>query len=254
MKSRIPLRSLKRPEPTSSELAFRADFLAALRDLTPLAPIADMPKGLAPGNRKTGESGRFFKRVFVWNLPAVATCPGSSHWCLHNCYNGDRRVTVFPVNEWRENWAWFLGSPNLLKDVIVEQLRSSPQPNAVRIHSSGDFFSIEYIQFWLEIASAAPLTSFWAYTRSWTMPDLVPYLETLRNQPNVELFASWDSTMPAPPPVWRLSIITDPGFVPAEAQHANPIVCPEQTGDSPNCASCGYCAHPERGSVLFYLH
>jgi hypothetical protein len=134
----------------------------------------------------------------------------------------------------------------------LSQLRVAKSRSAVRIHSSGDFYSPEYVRFWRSIVQAAPTTRFWAYTRSWRVKELLAVLNELRAEPNVQLFASWDETMPDPPDGWRVSMVVDTPdeqsvFAPSRA-------CPEQTGELPNCASCGYCIAPRNGHITFYLH
>lgn len=213
----------------------------------------DAPLGLEPGNNKTGQSGTQFAAVFVWNLPAVSTCPGASAECLRYCYNADERPK-FPLERWRQNLAWFRKDPATLTDVILRQISNAPSPAAVRIHSSGDFFSRPYISFWRSIIERTDTTAFWAYTRSWLVASLWTDLESLRRLPNLQLFASWDTTMPPPPPGWRLSIVTmNPEPPPAERE-PRLLFCPEQIGRVSHCASCGFCMRPASGGVLFTLH
>ena len=242
----------KRPLPTSQGLAWRQGFLNALQWVRPSQPNKPTPEGLAPGNKKIGDSGRVYSSVFVWNLPAVASCPGASEWCLMHCYNADTRSDVFPVSEWQDNWSWFTYKPQELKMRIREQLDSAKRPTAVRIHSSGDFYSLSYTLFWIDIVRQFREVQFWAYTRSWTIPELLPQLEVLRAEPNFELFASCDSTMPHPPDGWRLSLVENE----AEDFTKEPqdLLCPEQVGQVPNCASCGFCIERRSGNVLFLLH
>lgn len=256
MGPRKPLEST-RPIPGESTLEWRAAYLRELRSITP----SDLPldeatiEGLAPGNKKTGTSGTKYKTVFVWNLPAIATCPGRSDWCVKHCYNADERADVFPVDKWRENWAQGITQRDALRSRICEQLAHAPGPVAVRLHSSGDFFSASYVNFWKEIAGTNPSVSFWAYTRSWSDLSIRPSLEELRRLANVQLFASWDNTMTEPPEQWRISVVIDDLImVPEHEIHAPNIVCPEQIGATPNCASCGYCIHAGDGNVTFILH
>jgi hypothetical protein len=245
-------KSPKRPLPTSQGLTWRQGFLTALQWIRPSQPTSPIPEGLAPGNKKTGDSGRFYRSVFVWNIPAVVSCPGASEWCLTHCYNADPRADIFPVSAWRDNWSWFTYKPQELRARILEQLSSAERPTAVRIHSSGDFYSQSYILFWIDVIRQCQDVQFWAYTRSWTIPDLLPHLELLRAEPNFELFASWDNTMPHPPNGWRLSLVEEK----AEAFTKQPhdLLCPEQVGQVPNCASCGFCIERRAGNVLFLTH
>src|SRR5229473_3769257 len=97
---------LRRKLPDARLLAWREGYLSALRPIEPKRQYSASPRGLSPGNSKTGTTGEIYKSVLLWNLPAVACCPGASEWCLTHCYNGDDRLDIFPVGEWAENWFW----------------------------------------------------------------------------------------------------------------------------------------------------
>lgn len=244
--------SLKRAAPSLQVLLWRERFLSALQSLTPGRPSQGAPIGLRPGNTKVGAHGRHYKSGFVWNLPAVATCPGASRWCRRSCYNADSRADVFPVHEWMENWAWFLHHPDQLRTQITDQLTAATAPAAVRVHSSGDFYSVPYIHFWSEIAQDHPTVRFWAYTRSWVIKELRDGLDLLRQLPNFQLFASVDHTMVSPLQDWRLAIVVD--AIAGVKKTPASFLCPEQIGRLSNCLSCGYCIVGEQGNVVFTLH
>ena len=116
-----------------------------------------------------------------------------------------------------------------------------------RIHAAGDFYSVAYIQAWQAIAEALPNISFFAYTRSWNVPTLLPALEVLRALPNVQLFASLDDSMPDAPEGWRIA------YMEGDTRHKG-MVCLEQVGKKPDCASCGYCFIKQAGHVEFIKH
>lgn len=69
----------------------------------------------------------------------------------------------------------------------------------VRIHPSGDFDTVEYIDKWIEIVRKSPKTTFWAYTRSWRIPELRARLAVLSRLPNMALWFSCDKKTGAPP-------------------------------------------------------
>ena len=252
--SLLKIGEMRRPQPTAERLAWRSGFLEALRWLRPTTPKrVGMPRGLSRGNQKIGITGSIYKSVFVWNLPAVACCPGASQWCLGHCYNADDRSSVFPIGEWLDNWYWVENEPKVLTETINAQLRGAEPPVAVRIHSSGDFYSSSYAGFWQEIVEANADVAFWGYTRSWSTPALVESLNNLRRSRNVQLFASWDSTMPAVPPGWRIAHVSDEGTSESVADERE-FVCPEQMSQVSNCASCGFCMRSDLRGVVFCLH
>lgn len=235
--------------PNQASIAWRAGFLNAIKWVMP-SYLPDQKAYLERGNRKIGRQSKFYNAMFAWNLPPVATCPGASQWCMLHCYNADSRQDVFPIDAWCRNWGAFLNDRDGLKQEIVKEISKTEGKTAVRIHSSGDFFSSEYIDFWIDIIRQLPNTDFWAYTRSWAIDSLLPDLERLRAIENIELFASWDETMATPPENWRRSIVVSSQ---SEVQSTG-IICPEQTGAVPDCANCRYCMNKGKGDVFFILY
>lgn len=246
----------KRRIPTGDILTWRQGYLHALRHIGPVKPTTSTPKGLSVGNKKMGQSGSVYRNMFVWNLPSVATCPALSSWCMKHCYNADKRDSVFPVRLWAENWWWVIEHPDKLERRISEQLDTAEAPIGVRLHSSGDFFSASYIQFWEKIVHKHPSVAFWTYTRSWAMPKLRDEIARLRTLPNVSVFASYDSGMPQAPRGWPRSLVFDSrsALVSYLKRRGKGFICPEQIGAAQSCASCGYCSRDPDKDVLFYLH
>lgn len=245
---------LKRPLPLQTTLAGRALKMKELGCLLPENPQVS-PFGFVLGNRKIGKTGTKFQTVFVWNIPPVISCPGASPACLQFCYNGDNRPEVFPISSWSQNLAWFLYDKQFLSARLCSQLQQAYRPCAVRIHSAGDFFSSDYVDFWTRLAALNSDVRFWAYTRSWVVPELQQSLADLRALANVQIFASWDETMADPPREWRLSCTTtDPGCDNTIRFHSKLVSCPEQSNRAENCASCGFCMKNSRNGVIFTLH
>ncbi len=69
----------------------------------------------------------------------------------------------------------------------------------LRIHDLGDFDTVEYADAWYEIVNMLSDVHFWAYTRSWRDPDLLPALLRLASFPNMDLLFSWDRQTGTPP-------------------------------------------------------
>ncbi len=261
---------MKRATPSEREIQRRSQYLAGQRSLPIVgitAPSVEQP-ALEQGNIKTGTSGKHIGRVLVWNLPTLRTCPGASDWCAANCYNGDTSgEVVFNRPQWYANERHAREDPDALGRTILRQLAdeaegATPPIVAVRVHSSGDFFSEPYVFMWRDIAHAAPRHLFWAYTRSWAIPELLPSLDTLRQMPNFQLFASVDHTMSDPPAGWRLSRVKDPRSSESEQGAAQgesrpkvrQIACPEEYRDGIDCAKCRFCLLPRKGDVIFNVH
>lgn len=187
-------------------------------------------------------------------LPAEGgTCPGATSWCQDNCYavgmdsNGSR-----PAIHAR----WSKNTDAVRAGGMPEIPR---QAKYFRIHVSGDFYSPVYIEQWIELCQSRPDVKFWAYTRSWRSPRLLPSLARLRALPNVQLFASTDpSVRAAPPEGWRVASVTDVQLgLRDDRQYptqATGLQCPEQVGKAASCADCGYCFKGKKGNVLFLVH
>jgi len=249
----------KRPIPNQSKIDTRKAFYCSLVDLQPTLPNrhSGTPKGLELGNKKTGLSGRYYERIFVWNLPIKVTCPGESDWCKKHCYNADYRLEVYPIDLWCENWWWASEKPNILKEKILSQLEVlNGERVAVRLHSSGDFYSPNYIAMWIDLCSKKNDIMFWGYTRSWVIPDLIEPLTELLSYRNVSLFASWDSSMPKPPPMWRKSVVFHSNAdVIAYSKTHKSYICPEQYNLVRCCADCARCTdRSSESDVIFVLH
>lgn len=235
--------------PDDSIKTWRQGFLEAMRYLQPNGSLDKKPF-VEEGNSKIGKRNKDFSKVYVWNLPPVATCPSSSKWCTQHCYNADDRHNIFPIDKWAQNWFLVLNHIESVKSCILKKLNESNEKIAFRIHSSGDFFSKEYIKMWAEIIEYSEHVSFWAYTRSWADSKLLNELEGLRTLKNLQLFASWDNTMRDPPKGWRKSIVYELN----DDLVDNGLVCPEQSGKLSDCITCKYCIKNGKNDVYFILH
>lgn len=194
----------------------------------------------------------------------LGTCPGASPECMAICY------AVRPVKE--RGVVYDMWVKNSLTEDVPESF--PPGCTLVRLHVSGDFTSVTYINNWIRLCKANPHVRVWAYTRSWRIPYLRQALERLRELDNVQLFASMDSSIPELPPAgWRRAWIDGDeragkpwGIQAHEDQQTiesrNPrtfdgvpsFICPEETKHKPNCEECGYCFLGERNDVTFLRH
>jgi hypothetical protein len=189
---------------------------------------------LGEGNQKVGE-------VFTFSLPSIISCPGASQWCKKHC-NMTRLEKYRPAcrKAYQQNYL-ITKNPEKFQETVIGVLPRIL--SCFRIHVSGDFYSKEYIHSWIKICQAFPNTRFWAYTRSWTIPELKTELEAFKNLNNVFLFASTDPTMPSPPKDWRTAYINIDS-------RAKGYQCPVQEKRLKSCLECGYCYH-QGGNVIF---
>ena len=190
------------------------------------------------GNTKIGPG------VFTFSMTAGpesvgGTCPGASDWCAAHCYA--MRLTRYTSVRDR-----FSENADATRAGMMPEIPAKAR--SYRIHVSGDFHSAEYVEAWRTVVRSRPEVHFYAYTRSWRVPEIVSALESLRAEPNMQLFASVDASIAElPPSDWRVAYIDgDPRFT--------GIDCPEQTGRKANCEECGYCIRGKRGNVNFSTH
>lgn len=144
---------------------------------------------LTLGNSKLGESG-----IWTFSLPAVTTCPGSSPTCRAECYATKGRF-LFAKRRYNAALA-SSAEPGFAARMIAEIRRGFI--GCVRIHVSGDFYSADYVRAWVEVAKACPQTRFFAYTRSWRVPEMEAALKELAKLRNVRLWYSCDKDTGTP--------------------------------------------------------
>ena len=130
--------------------------------------------------------------VYEWNLPTGWTCPSAKE-CLvkvdkltgkmdnksnaYKCYSASaERFPGVRTSRWNN----------------LEQSKDSLPPlpkncKSVRIHSSGDFYSQEYFNKWIDFCNDNKDVEFWAYTKS-----LNYWVRRINDIPkNLVLTASW---------------------------------------------------------------
>lgn len=247
----------KRMMPNQEKTIKRANLMKEMELLECIEPQnLSEPVGMENGNTKTGECGKVYDKIFVWNLPPVITCPGLSEWCKFNCYNADNRYDKFPIDKWCENLWWVLNKKEVLSNKIQLQLNEyRSQKVAVRIHSSGDFFSKEYIEFWKKIIEKNPRVDFWAYTRSWCVEELEKSIIDLNQLDNMCLIFSCDKTMKKPLEGFPKSIVVNSSKEMLELSNMKKgIICPEQYNLISGCADCGICIRNLSRDIYFILH
>ena len=181
------------------------------------------------------------------------TCPGATAECQAICYAARPVAEAGPVRD-----MWELNSMSESVPPIPDDCK------LLRIHVSGDFTTVNYIDGWIVRLKERPDVTAWAYTRSWRVPELLPALERLRVLPNIQLFASMDSsTKDLPPTGWRRAWIDGDhrgnkfghdASIRNTFDDSRTYVCPEETGDKPNCEECGYCFRGKRNDVTFLKH
>ena len=178
---------------------------------------------ISKGNLKLGALPSF-------SLPVITTCPGKTPFCLRYCYGLKGRFTQEKLIEVNDRRLEASLQPNFA-DRIIKEIRKTKAP-AFRLHVIGDFYSIEYIEKWIDIAISLPEVMFFGSTRSWRCDHLSPTLIQFRDLDNVFMKASIDVTDhldPIKDGWWTWSI------------EGEGIQCPHDYGLVASCAECRRC-------------
>lgn len=183
--TKVPPKPRKKPTAAS----VRKPTATKTKPEASISPAPAKPKRplrwLTRGNTKMGK-----KLIYIWSVPAVSTCPGSTDVCRSLCYATQGHYRFGSLRQrYQANHAFSLTS-GFVPEVSDEILRSGAK--VVRIHGAGDFYSNEYVAKWTAIVRAHPGVTFYAYTRSWTLPDMVPAIEELSREPNFHMWYSLD--------------------------------------------------------------
>ena len=233
---------MRRNLPSVRQLKTRSAILESYKDLTPV--FGDF-YGFEKGNKKTGVKNSRGEEVLIWNLPPVVTCPGALD-CLKYCYNADTRIDIFPIESWCINWYWVLYKKAECVNKIDQILSTYPHP-VIRVHSSGDFFSQDYIEMWKQIANHNPNALFWAYTRSWRVNELENGIRELSKLSNFQIIASVDYTENLPIDM-RYCIV-------GESESGKGMFnCPEQYLSGIQCVDCRQCYTYQNTNIYFAKH
>lgn len=185
------------------------------------------------------------KMFLFGTYPPVVTCPGALD-CLNYCYNADTRTEVFPIESWCINWYWALNKTEMCEKKICEVIEDYNAP-VVRVHSSGDFFSNEYINMWNRIAKKNTHALFWAYTRSWKIKELLDGIMALAILPNFQVIASIEEGQ-IPPPKLRYCVVGE------QYERFDMFNCPEQYEQGVSCVNCRKCYTNNKANIYFIKH
>lgn len=107
-------------------------------------------------------------KTYNWGIPAYKaangfkTCPNAAA-CATGCYAKSGAYLFSNVAKVFEARLKLSQSPNFIKIMHAEIVRR--KVTRLRIHDSGDFYSKEYLDKWLQIINANPNTVFYCYTK-----------------------------------------------------------------------------------------
>lgn len=204
----------------------------------------DAPLVSGHNNVKIGRDvrkGKLFRGYWIYTLTLEErnTCP---RHCFHwdTCYGNNMPFAKRIDHE---------DEPALLAAISgqLDQLLSvrGRKGILVRLHALGDFYSIEYCQFWGEMLLKHRNLAIFGYT-AWRPEDSIGgMIEGMK-----KLFGRRFSIRWSGPGKGKDRAI--PIFKPSEAPKKS-FICPEQTGKTIACATCALCWNTDK-NVAFIQH
>ena len=148
---------------------------------------------------------------------------------------------------------------------MVHELRE----NFVRVfrpHVVGDFYNGRYIRKWINIVKRSPQVAFYTYTRTWVVPEYFDAIIELGRLPNMQMWLSFDQTMPVPPRtrgIERCYLAVDDEDQPPrkvdlvfrnsrrtvmqQAKYGSLVCLYEDGVTETNCSKCGVCWRKANG-------
>lgn len=115
-------------------------------------------------------------KIFNFDIPAYKsstgqiTCPYAGT-CKNACYAQMGTFTWSPVKNAMERRLALTKQKDFVS-IMVSEIKRRKIMN-VRIHASGDFYSLIYLNKWLDIMAQCPETKFYAYTKS------IPFIKSV---------------------------------------------------------------------------
>ena len=177
-------------------------------------------------------------KIYVLTLEERATCdPDCEHWL--DCFGNNMPF----AHRFKANTA-LLGaiSKNL------DEIDAKGHIYLVRLHILGDFYSLEYVDFWQDQLERRPLLNIYGYTRNTPNSRIPKYSALGLAILNVRIKY---------PDRFAVRFSNDPSDkFSANSEHVSldGIVCPEQTGHTESCGSCGLCWTMKEKPVIFLDH
>lgn len=160
---------------------------------------------LSLGNSKLKHCGKAYNlKIAAFDIPAGFTCPaanlchsraivdetGKAHVVDYGnvrCFAASIETVYKNVRDahWRNLDA---SKSDSFIDTISAELRKY-KIQSVRIHASGDFYSLPYLLHWVKIAQQNPDITFWGYTK------MASFIKILNAQPNMRFVYSMGGKM-----------------------------------------------------------
>lgn len=180
-------------------------------------------------NRKLGD--RIIKGswagypIYHLTLEERATCPDSC-FLYSRCYGSGMPQARRHGTD---------GLMPVLERELVALQQVYPQGFAIRLHTLGDFFSIDYVRFWERMLDQLPALHVFGYTAREKDTEIGAALWQITQTCWDRFAIRWSADDGAPQGSTTIFRIPDAPRVPEG------IVCPAETGKTNCCGTCGLC-------------
>ena len=109
-------------------------------------------------------------KIFNFSIPAYktksgkVTCPFAAA-CVKYCYAQKGNYTRYPIVQEVQEKKYEISKQNNFNSLMNAEIKKKKATH-IRIHDSGDFYSVKYLAKWVQIAEYNPSIIFYAYTKS----------------------------------------------------------------------------------------
>jgi Gene product 88 len=208
-------------------------------------PVSAMRRLLVSGhsNIKIGRDVRKGKFRGYWiytlSLEERKTCPAScNHW--QTCY-GNNMPFAKRIDHTDPDFL-----PRLQNEIAL-LCKQHPAGVLIRLHALGDFYSQEYVYFWHRMLAFHPNLAVFGYTAR--LPGQFNFIGNSIQHMNMDYPGRCMIRVSnGPAPTMSTLSIRD-----ADSAHDGAFICPEQSGKTQCCATCGACWSTTK-NVAFMEH
>lgn len=176
--------------------------------------------------------------LYSLTLEERATCPSDcEQW--ENCY-GDNMPFAHRYDDSASDFN------SMLETQLTQLSNKHPSGFVIRLHVLGDFRNKRYINQWKRWLTKFPSLNAFGYTHHKLMTTEGQLINAMNNAyPDRWQIRFSDDTSTS----FNATVTKDPNYKPTKTE----IMCPEQTGLTASCATCGYCWSSNK-SVVFVEH
>ena len=189
-----------------------------------------------------GSNSKLGKRVGVFNMLRVVTCPGRTELCSKLCYAAKAERMYKAVRAMRKRNFEASKRPDFV-DTLVREIDDN-HLTLVRFHEDGDVYSQAYLNKLFEVCERSRSTTFLMYTRS-------SHLDWGYTPKNLVVYWSQDKTSTRPiPKGGRIAYMVAKGDQPP----AGYVTCKPGSEHNYCGESCNICWMGKAKGVYFDQH